>query len=223
MPSSRDRASVLAGLTAGGLVPVIRADSTDTAVRITEALVGGGVRTIEITMTVPDALGAIAAVRRQFGSDVLLGAGTVTDRSMVEGAIDAGAEFIVTPCLVPDVITAARAHDVAILPGAMTPTEVFTAWSLGGDIIKIFPASHVGGASYLKALKGPFPQIKFCPTGGVNLQTIGEYFAAGASAVGVGSELVLKSAVQSGDYKAITTLATQYVEAVAQARTRKKD
>ena len=100
----------------------------------------------------------------------------------------------------------------------MTPTEVFTAWSLGGDIIKIFPASHVGGASYLKALKGPFPQIKCCPTGGVNLQTIGECFAAGAAAVGVGGELVLKSAIESGNYGAITSLAVQYVEAIKKAR-----
>jgi len=218
MAWSRDCSAVLAGLTAGGLVPVIRADSTDQALRVTDALVAGGVRTIEITMTVPDALGAIAAVRRQFGDDVLLGAGTVTDRAMANGAVDAGAEFLVTPCLVPEVIATARERRVAVLPGAMTPTEVFTAWSLGGDIIKIFPASHVGGASYLKALKGPFPQIKFCPTGGVNLQTIGECFAAGASAVGVGGELVLKSAIQSGDYGAITALAVQYVEAVEKAR-----
>jgi 2-dehydro-3-deoxyphosphogluconate aldolase/(4S)-4-hydroxy-2-oxoglutarate aldolase len=218
MASSRDRSAVLAGLTAGGLVPVIRADSTEQALRVTDALVAGGVRTLEITMTVPDALGAIAAVRRQFGQDVLLGAGTVTDRTMAAGAIDAGAEFLVTPCLVPEVIATARERGVAVLPGAMTPTEVFTAWSLGGDIIKIFPASHVGGASYLKALKGPFPQIKFCPTGGVNLQTIGECFAAGASAVGVGGELVLKGAIATGDYGAVTALAVQYVEAVRKAR-----
>ena len=108
MPASRDRRAVLAGLTAGGLVPVIRADSTDTALRVTDALVAGGVRTLEITMTVPDALGAIAAVRQRFGDDVLLGAGTVTDAAMVAGAIDAGAEFLVTPCLVPEVIAGAR-------------------------------------------------------------------------------------------------------------------
>jgi 2-dehydro-3-deoxyphosphogluconate aldolase/(4S)-4-hydroxy-2-oxoglutarate aldolase len=218
MASSRDRNAVLAGLTAGGLVPVIRADSTDQALRITDALVAGGVRTIEITMTVPDAFGAMAAVRGRFGSDVLLGAGTVTDRAMAAGALDAGAEFLVTPCLVPDVIATARERGAAVLPGAMTPTEVFTAWSLGGDIIKIFPASHVGGASYVRALKAPFPQIKVCPTGGVNLQTIGECFAAGASAVGVGGELVLKSAIKSGEYGAITALAAQYVDAVAAAR-----
>jgi 2-dehydro-3-deoxyphosphogluconate aldolase/(4S)-4-hydroxy-2-oxoglutarate aldolase len=218
MSAVRDRHAVLDRLTAGGLVPVIRADSADAALRVTEALVDGGVTTIEITMTVPDAIDAIAAVRRTFGDRVLLGAGTVTSTSMLTASLDAGAEFIVTPCVVPDVITGARTRDVAILPGAMTPTEVFTAWSLGGDIIKIFPASHVGGASYLRALKAPFPQIRFCPTGGVNLQTIGECFSAGASAVGVGGELVLKSALQSGDYGAITALARQYVEAVTKAR-----
>ncbi len=111
---------------------------------------------------------------------MLLGAGTVTSRALAEGAIDAGAEFLVTPCVVPDVIAVAKARGVAVLPGAITPTEVFTAWSLGGDIIKIFPASNVGGASYLKALKGPFPQIPLCPTGGVNLQTIGDFVKAGA-------------------------------------------
>lgn len=206
---------MLAGIRAGGIVPVIRADSAETAVRVTEALVAGGIRTIEITMTVPDALGAIRSVSERFGHDVLLGAGTVTDRSMARGAIEAGAEFLVTPCLVSDVIAAARESDVPILPGALTPTEVFAAWQQGGDIIKIFPASHVGGASYLKALKGPFPQIDLCPTGGVNLDTIGELFAAGAAAVGVGGELVLKSAIQRGRFDEITDLAERYVAAAA--------
>ncbi len=218
MPAPRDRRAAIEALVVGGLVPVIRADSADAALRVTEALVAGGVTTIEITMTVPDALDAIDAVRRRFGDAVLLGAGTVTSASMLTGSLDAGAEFIVTPCVVPEVMAAARAHDVAILPGAMTPTEVFTAWSLGGDIVKIFPASHVGGASYLRALKAPFPHIRVCPTGGVNLKTIAECFAAGASAVGVGGELVLKSALETGNYGAITELATQYVEAVRQAR-----
>jgi 2-dehydro-3-deoxyphosphogluconate aldolase/(4S)-4-hydroxy-2-oxoglutarate aldolase len=216
--SRRERSVVLAGIRAGGIIPVIRADSADTAVRVTEALLEGGIRTIEITMTVPDALGAIRSVASRFGSDVLLGAGPVTDRSMAEGVLDAGAEFIVTPCVVPDVIAVARERDVPVLPGALTPTEVFTAWQQGGDIVKIFPASHVGGASYLKALKGPFPQIDVCPTGGVNLNTIGEFFAAGAAAVGVGGELVLKSAIQQGRFDEITRLAKEYVEAVARAR-----
>jgi len=218
MASRRQKQEVLAALRDGGIVPVIRADSADTALRIVDALVSGGIRTLEITMTVPDAIGAIKAVSDRFGSSVLLGAGTVTSRALAEGSLDAGAEFLVTPCVVPDVIAVAKERGVAVLPGAMTPTEVFTAWSAGGDIVKIFPASNVGGASYLKALKGPFPQIPLCPTGGVNLQTIGEFVKAGASAVGVGGELVSKAAIDAGDYGKITELAKQYVSALSAAR-----
>jgi 2-dehydro-3-deoxyphosphogluconate aldolase / (4S)-4-hydroxy-2-oxoglutarate aldolase len=218
MASRRPKQQVLAALREGGIVPVIRADSADTALRIVDALIAGGIRTLEITMTVPDAIGAIKAVAERFGSSVLLGAGTVTSRALAEGSLDAGAEFLVTPCVVADVIAVAKERDVAVLPGAMTPTEVFAAWSSGGDIIKIFPASNVGGASYLKALKGPFPQIPLCPTGGVNLQTIGEFVKAGASAVGVGGELVSKAAIDAGDYAKITELAKQYVAALAAAR-----
>lgn len=218
MASRRPKQQVLATLREGGIVPVIRADSADTALRIVDALIAGGIRTLEITMTVPDAIGAIKAVAERFGSSVLLGAGTVTSRALAEGSLDAGAEFLVTPCVVADVIAVAKERDVAVLPGAMTPTEVFAAWSSGGDIIKIFPASNVGGASYLKALKGPFPQIPLCPTGGVNLQTIGEFVKAGASAVGVGGELVSKAAIDAGDYAKITELAKQYVAALAAAR-----
>ncbi len=215
---TRSKTAVLLQLTAGGLVPVIRAESAEIAVRIVEALVDGGIRTLEITMTVPDAMGAIGSVADRFGASVLLGAGTITSRAQAEGAIDAGAEFLVTPCVVPDVIAVAKERGVAVLPGAITPTEVFTAWSLGGDIIKIFPASNVGGASYLKALKGPFPQIPLCPTGGVNLQTIGDFVRAGAVAVGVGGELVSRSAIDQGDFAQITTLARQYVAALEAAR-----
>lgn len=218
MASRRPKQQVLAALREGGIVPVIRADSADTALRIVDALIAGGIRTLEITMTVPDAIGAIKAVAERFGSSVLLGAGTVTSRALAEGSLDAGAEFLVTPCVVADVIAVAKERDVAVLPGAMTPTEVFAAWSSGGDIIKIFPASNVGGASYLKALKGPFPQISLCPTGGVNLQTIGEFVKAGASAVGVGGELVSKAAIDADDYARITELAKQYVAALSAAR-----
>jgi 2-dehydro-3-deoxyphosphogluconate aldolase/(4S)-4-hydroxy-2-oxoglutarate aldolase len=218
MASRRQKQEVLAALRDGGIVPVIRADSADTALRIVDALIAGGIRTLEITMTVPDAIGAIKAVADRFGSNVLLGAGTGPSRALAEGSLDAGAEFLVTPCVVPDVIAVAKEREVAVLPGAMTPTEVFTAWSSGGDIVKIFPASNVGGASYLKALKGPFPQIPLCPTGGVNLQTIGEFVKAGASAVGVGGELVSKAAIDAGDYGKITELAKQYVAALSAAR-----
>jgi 2-dehydro-3-deoxyphosphogluconate aldolase/(4S)-4-hydroxy-2-oxoglutarate aldolase len=215
---TRRKAAVLDQLTAEGLVPVIRAESADTALRIVDALVNGGIRTLEITMTVPDALSAIGSVAGRFGASVLLGAGTVTSGKLAEEAIDAGAEFLVTPCVVPEVIAVAKQRGVAVLPGALTPTEIFTAWSLGGDIIKIFPASNLGGASYLKALKGPFPQIPLCPTGGVNLQTIGDFVKAGASAVGVGGELVSRAAIDQGDFAQITTLARQYVAALKAAR-----
>jgi 2-dehydro-3-deoxyphosphogluconate aldolase/(4S)-4-hydroxy-2-oxoglutarate aldolase len=214
----RSKLLVLNTLKAGGLVPVIRADSADVAVRVTEALVAGGVRTIEITMTVPDALTAIRSVAERFGHEILLGAGTITDREMALGALDAGAEFLVTPCVVPDVIATAREHGAAVLPGAMTPTEVFSAWTLGGDVVKVFPASHAGGASYVKALKGPFPQIELCPTGGVSLETIAGFIEAGAVAVGVGGELVLKSAIASGAYDRISDVARQYMQALARAR-----
>lgn len=209
---------MLDALRRGGIVPVIRADSVDVAVRVVDALVEGGIRTLEITMTVPDAMAAIRTVADRFGRDVLLGAGTVTSRALAEEALDAGAEFLVTPCLVPEVIEVARGRDVPAMPGALTPTEVFSAWSAGGDIVKIFPASNVGGASYLRALKGPFPQIPLCPTGGVNLETIGEFVKAGADVVGVGGELVSKAAIGRGDYGAITALARQFATAFAAAR-----
>ncbi len=218
MASRRGKQEVLAGMRAGGIVPVIRAESADIALRVVDALVEGGIRTLEITMTVPDAVAAIRAVSTRFGADVLLGAGTVTSRALAEGSLEAGAEFLVTPCVVPDVIATALEHHVAVLPGAMTPTEVFQAWSAGGDIVKVFPASNVGGAAYLRALKGPFPQIPLCPTGGVNLQTMADFVKAGAVAVGVGGELVSKAAIDAGDFAQITALARQYVDALAAAR-----
>lgn len=218
MASRSGKQEVLAGMRAGGIVPVIRAESADIALRVVDALVEGGIRTLEITMTVPDAVAAIRAVSTRFGADVLLGAGTVTSRALAEGSLEAGAEFLVTPCVVPDVIATALEHHVAVLPGAMTPTEVFQAWSAGGDIVKVFPASTVGGAAYLRALKGPFPQIPLCPTGGVNLQTMADFVKAGAVAVGVGGELVSKAAIDAGDYAQITALARQYVDALAAAR-----
>ena len=218
MSTTRTKLQVLALLRQGGIVPVVRAQSSAIAVKVAEALVEGGITTIEITMTVPDALAAIREVRSRIGAGVLVGAGTVTSRALAEGSLDAGAEFLVTPCVVADVLDVARERSVAVLPGALTPTEVFAAWSAGGDIIKIFPASNVGGAAYLKALKGPFPQIPLCPTGGVNLQTIGDFIKAGADAVGVGGELVAKAAIDRGDFAELTSLARQYVAALRAAR-----
>jgi len=199
---------------------VIRAESADAAVAVVEALMEAGLTVAEITMTVPGAIEAIASVSKRFGDKVLVGAGTVTDAETVRRALDAGAEFIVSPCLVPDVIAAARRADVAVLPGALTPTEVFEAFRSGGDLVKVFPAQNVGGAAYLRALHGPFPEIPLVPTGGVTLDNLGEMFKAGAAAVGVGGEMISKDALARRDYALIGALASRFLEAVRQARAR---
>ena len=201
-----------------GIIPVIRAESSDAAIAVVEALMEAGLTVAEITMTVPRAIEAIASVSKRFGDKVLVGAGTVTDAETVRLARDAGAEFIVSPCLVPEVIEAARRADVAVLPGALTPTEVFEAFRQGGDMVKVFPAQNVGGAAYLRALRGPFPEIPLVPTGGVTLENVGEMFKAGAIAVGVGSEMISKDALARRDYAVIGALAARFLEAVSQAR-----
>ena len=174
----------------------------------------------EITMTVPNAIEAIGAVSKRFAGNVLVGAGTVTDAETARRAMDAGAEFIVTPCLVPEVIDAAHRADIAVLLGALSPTEVFEAFRLGGDMVKVFPVHSVGGAAYLRALRGPFPNIPLVPTGGVTLENIADMFSAGAAAVGVGTELISKDALARSDYAAIGALATQFLAAARQARAR---
>lgn len=217
---ARSRSQALSVIREVGIIPVIRAASADAAVAVVEALVQAGLTVAEITMTVPNAIDAIASVEKRFGGEVLVGAGTVTDAETVRRAVDAGAEFIVSPCLVPEVIDAARRAEVAVLPGALTPTEVFQAFRLGGDMVKVFPAQSVGGAAYLRALRGPFPDIPFVPTGGVTLDNVREMFDAGAAAVGVGSELVSKDALARRDYAAIGKLAGQFLAAARKARER---
>jgi 2-dehydro-3-deoxyphosphogluconate aldolase/(4S)-4-hydroxy-2-oxoglutarate aldolase len=198
---------------------VIRAPSADAALAVVEALVQAGLTVAEITMTVPNAIDAIASVARRFADQVVVGAGTVTDADTARRAVDAGADFIVTPCLVPEVIDAARRADIAVLPGALTPTEVLNAFRLGGDMVKVFPAQSVGGAAYLRALRGPFPEIPLVPTGGVTLENVREMFGAGAVAIGVGSELISRDALARRDYAAIGALASQFIRAVREART----
>jgi 2-dehydro-3-deoxyphosphogluconate aldolase/(4S)-4-hydroxy-2-oxoglutarate aldolase len=201
-----------------GIIPVIRAESADAAIAVVEALIEAGLVVAEITMTVPRAIEAIASVAKRFENKVLVGAGTVTDAETVRRAVGAGAEFIVSPCLVPAVIEAARGADVAVLPGALTPTEVFEAFRQGADMVKVFPAQNVGGAAYLRALRGPFPNIPLVPTGGVTLDNVAEMFSAGAAAVGVGSEMISKDALARRDYPAIGAIATRFLAAVRQAR-----
>jgi 2-dehydro-3-deoxyphosphogluconate aldolase/(4S)-4-hydroxy-2-oxoglutarate aldolase len=212
------RAEVIRRVEAIGIVPIIRAPSAVIATRAAEAILAGGISILEITMTVPDAIGVIASLRGTFGDRVLVGAGTVLDAESVRACVDAGAAFIVSPGFDPGTVEAAHARDVAVMPGALTPTEVMTAWKAGADMVKIFPCSAVGGAKYLRALRGPFPQVKFMATGGVNATTASDYILAGASALGVGSELVDTALLEAGQDQVLTDRARQLEAAVRAAR-----
>lgn len=212
------REKAVARLREAGIIPILRAASADVAMPVAQALLEAGLPVVEITLTVPNAIDAIGAVTKRFAGKMLVGAGTVTDAETTKRAVEAGAEFIVTPCLVPAVIDAARRASVAVLPGALTPGEVFEAFRLGGDMVKVFPVQSVGGAAYVRALRGPFPDIPLVPTGGVTLDNIAELFQAGAAAVGVGTELISKDALARRDYAAIVALAKQFLEAARLAR-----
>jgi 2-dehydro-3-deoxyphosphogluconate aldolase/(4S)-4-hydroxy-2-oxoglutarate aldolase len=214
------RSSAVATLRDVGIIPVIRAESADAALAVVDALASAGLAVAEITMTVPDAIGVIASVSRRFGDRVLVGAGTVTDADTAERALDAGAAFIVTPCHVPEVIAAARRADVAVIPGALTPTEIFGAFRHGADMVKVFPVQNVGGAAYLRALRGPFPTIPLVPTGGVTLDDVRDMFDAGAAAIGIGGELISREALARRDYASIGAVAGQFLAAVRSARGR---
>lgn len=201
-----------------GLVPIVRAPSPEDAMRAAEAIVAGGIGIAEITMTVPGALKVMEAVADRYGDKVLLGAGTILDTETCRAVMLAGAEFIVTPALDVRVIEMARRYSKPIFPGALTPTEVLAAWQAGADMVKVFPCGPVGGPKYIKALKGPFPQIEMVPTGGVNLETAADFIKAGAAAVAVGGELVDVKALKEGKLDQITETAKKFVEAVRAAR-----
>jgi 2-dehydro-3-deoxyphosphogluconate aldolase/(4S)-4-hydroxy-2-oxoglutarate aldolase len=201
-----------------GVMPVIRTPSAEAAIQAVEACINGGVRVAEITMTVPGAIQALEKVAARFGSKMLLGAGTVLDAETARISMLAGAEFLVSPNLRLATIEMAKRYSKAIFPGALTPTEVLAAWEAGADAVKVFPCGNVGGAKYIKSLKGPFPQIEMMPTGGVTLETIGDFFKAGACAVGVGSELVDVTLLKQGRFGEIEERARQFLAAAARAR-----
>jgi 2-dehydro-3-deoxyphosphogluconate aldolase/(4S)-4-hydroxy-2-oxoglutarate aldolase len=201
-----------------GLVPIVRAPSPEDAMLGAEAIIAGNIGIAEITMTVPNAIQVLEKVTDKFGDKVLLGAGTILDPETCRAALLAGAQFIVTPSLNLQVIELCHRYSKPCFPGALTPTEIVTAWQAGADMVKIFPAGPVGGAKYIKALKGPFPQIDFVPTGGVNLETTPEFIKAGAAAVAVGGELVDLKALRAGQLDVISANARKYVEAVRAAR-----
>jgi 2-dehydro-3-deoxyphosphogluconate aldolase/(4S)-4-hydroxy-2-oxoglutarate aldolase len=203
-----------------GIVPVIRAASSRDARLAVDAICAGGIPIAELTMTVPGAIGVISELAKTMGSALLLGAGTVLDAKTAEKCIAAGAQFIVSPSFSRTTVKAAHKAGKLVMAGALTPTEVVEAWRSGSDFVKIFPCGPVGGPKYIQALKGPFPQVSMIPTGGVNLQTAGDFIKAGADALGVGGELVSQASIKSGNLHEITNAARQYVEIVREARNR---
>ncbi|WP_158750058.1 bifunctional 4-hydroxy-2-oxoglutarate aldolase/2-dehydro-3-deoxy-phosphogluconate aldolase [Acidobacterium sp. S8] len=201
-----------------GLVPVLRAQSEEIGHALVEAMLAGGVTVVEVTMTVPGAVDLLRALKKQHGSKLLLGSGTVTTAAQAAATIEAGAEFVVSPSFHPEVIAKTKELGKVSIPGALTPTEVITAWNAGADYVKIFPCSAMGGASYLKSLLAPFPHLQLIPTGGVTQQTAADFLKAGARALGVGADLVNTQAIADGKPETITAAARAYLEIIQQAR-----
>jgi 2-dehydro-3-deoxyphosphogluconate aldolase/(4S)-4-hydroxy-2-oxoglutarate aldolase len=212
-----DKAGVLKALREIGLVPVLRAESEAQALALADAIAAGGVTVLEVTMTVP---GAIQVIRQLVKArpDILVGAGTVLDAETARMCILEGAQFVVSPALKLATIEMCHRYGVAVLPGALTPTEIVTAWEAGADVVKVFPASALGGAKYLKSVKAPLPQVELIPTGGVSLATAAEFLEAGAFALGVGADLVNPKAIADGHPETITENAKKYLEIVGKFR-----
>jgi 2-dehydro-3-deoxyphosphogluconate aldolase/(4S)-4-hydroxy-2-oxoglutarate aldolase len=200
-----------------GIVAVVRSPDSQQLVEVARALADGGVTVVEITMSVPNALDVVRQVRQALGDRLLLGAGTILDPETARAALLAGAEYVVAPTLNRDVIRLCQRYDKLVMPGAFTPTEILTAWETGADVVKVFPAECVGPA-FFKALRGPLPQVRLMPTGGVDLQTAAEFLKAGACCLGVGGQLVEPRAVAEHNFDRIRELARQYVAIVRQVR-----
>jgi 2-dehydro-3-deoxyphosphogluconate aldolase/(4S)-4-hydroxy-2-oxoglutarate aldolase len=205
---------VIARIQRGKLLPVIRAPSSGLAFEAAQALVDGELDVLEITMTVPGAIDVIAKLVNLFGSKVLVGVGTVMDPATAGACIEAGARFIVSPSFDLSTVQACKALGVAVIPGALTPTEIVNAWRAGADVVKVFPCAAMGGPSYIRYLKAPLPDIPLLPTGGPNLENLGEYLAAGAIAVGVAGDLVDVSLLDKGRRKDLVGRAQDYVTAI---------
>jgi 2-dehydro-3-deoxyphosphogluconate aldolase/(4S)-4-hydroxy-2-oxoglutarate aldolase len=203
-----------------GVIPVVRASSAAEAIQVVDAIKAGGVSVLEITMTVPGAVQVIEQLAKRFGDEATVGAGTVLDPDSARACIDAGARFVVSPALNLDTIALCHQLDVPVMPGALTPTEIVTAWNAGADFVKVFPCGAMGGAGYIKSLKAPLPQIELVPTGGVTLATAASFIQAGAAAIGVGADLVDVKAIRAGHPETVTAAARAYVEAVRSARMR---
>src|ERR1051326_594784 len=211
------RTEVLQRIRNTGLIPVVRAESAAMAMRAAEAIKLGGVDILEVTMTVPGAIDVISKLVATFENEMVIGAGTVLDVETANKCIQAGARFIVSPALNEETIAFCEAREVAVFPGALTPTEVLRAWNAGADAVKVFPVGAVGGARYLKALKAPLPQIELVPTGGVSLKTAGDFVKAGALALGVGADLVDTKALRENRKKVIPERARNFWKTVRKA------
>lgn len=211
------KADVLAQMQATGLVPVLRAESEAQALALAEAMMAGGIAVLEVTMTVPGAMSLLRRLARE-RTDLLLGAGTVLDPETARICILEGAQFIVSPALNVKTVELCQRYSVAVLPGALTPTEIVTAWQAGADVIKVFPANAMGGASYLRSLSGPLPQVRLIPTGGISVSTARDFLSAGAFALGVGADLVSVEAIKAGHPESIVEKASQYLRIIRDYR-----
>jgi 2-dehydro-3-deoxyphosphogluconate aldolase/(4S)-4-hydroxy-2-oxoglutarate aldolase len=200
-----------------GVVAVIRANSKDQLIGITEALLAGGVPAIEVTMSTPKAIAGIEMLADRFGDIAVIGVGTVIDAATAQDAIAAGAQFVVSPVFDEEIVATARRYGKIVIPGAFTPTEILRAWSAGADVVKVFPSTGLG-PQYFKDILAPLPQLRLTPTGGVDLKNVGEWIKAGAVFVGAGSSLVSKDALSKNDWTSITTNAKAFVEAIRAAR-----
>ena len=209
-----DKSTIMQHMRELGLVPVLRATFAEEAMTLAGAILAGGIDILEVTMTVPGAIRVIEQLADHHGDKLLLGAVTVLDAETARNCLLAGAQFIVSPALDLRTIELCRRYSVPVMPGALTPTEILTAWQAGADVVKVFPCSALGGAKYLKALQGPLPQIQIIPTGGVSLSTAEEFLAAGAFALGVGGDLVDAKAAREGRSDVITENARKYIQVV---------
>jgi 2-dehydro-3-deoxyphosphogluconate aldolase / (4S)-4-hydroxy-2-oxoglutarate aldolase len=201
-----------------GIVPIVRADSADKALNAAHAIYRGGLRALEVTMTVPKALQVIEKIADEFGKQMLVGAGSVLDPETARSCMLAGAVFFVTPALSAKTIEICHRYSKVIMPGALTPTEILAAWEAGADMVKVFPCGNLGGPKYISAVKAPLPQVMMVPTGGVSLENVIDFFKAGSSAVAVGSELCDKQAMASGKWEVIEENARQFLEAARKAK-----
>lgn len=208
-----EKSAVLETIKREKLIPVIRTSTTEDARKAVEALSKCGIKVFEITMTVPNAAGLIAELNEE-NSEILLGAGTVLNLAQAEKCVKAGAQFIVSPAFEVETVRFCIENEIAVMPGCLTPTEVLTSWNAGADCVKVFPCDAMGGAKYLKSLKTLFPHIEMMPTGGVSLDTIADFFKAGAIAVGVGTDLVDVEAIREGNLEVVSEKARKYLEIV---------